>query len=289
MQLPVSPPAPPAADRSPRTSLAVVHVSGADADSFLGGQLTSHVAAQPVGRWVWSGWCTPKGRLRATFRLARTSDGWWLMLPAERAAPVATGLAKYVMRARANVRVAPFAVVATGVAPGTAGDVAPGAHGPTWSLADGRGLTLAPDGAPDIAIGAADVEAGAPWVFGEAAEAFLPQMVGLDRLGGVRSGAGCYPGQEIVNRTTTMGDVKRTLHRFALASATTVPLPGAAMRTADAGDALVGHVLHAVAVGATVAGLAVVDRDTAASGAGIVVDAQRLATLAPVGAVDPAC
>ena len=41
----------------------------------------------------------------------------------------------------------------------------------------------------------------------------MPQMVGLDAIGGVSFGKGCYPGQEIVARTHYLGEVKRRLVR----------------------------------------------------------------------------
>lgn len=47
---------------------------------------------------------------------------------------------------------------------------------------------------------------------------FTPQMIGLEKLGGVSFTKGCYVGQEIVARTQHLGTLKRHLHRLQIAS-----------------------------------------------------------------------
>jgi folate-binding protein YgfZ len=42
---------------------------------------------------------------------------------------------------------------------------------------------------------------------------FLPQMIGLDAIGGVSFDKGCYAGQEIVARSRYLGEIKRSLYR----------------------------------------------------------------------------
>lgn len=55
------------------------------------------------------------------------------------------------------------------------------------------------------------IEAGLPQVELATREAFIPQMINLDRLGGVSFTKGCYPGQEIVARTQHLGRIKRRM------------------------------------------------------------------------------
>jgi folate-binding protein YgfZ len=57
------------------------------------------------------------------------------------------------------------------------------------------------------------VRAGIPWITMATQDQFVPQMTGLDALGGVSFDKGCYPGQEIVARTHYLGEVKRRLRR----------------------------------------------------------------------------
>lgn len=54
---------------------------------------------------------------------------------------------------------------------------------------------------------------------------FTPQMIALEKLGGVSFTKGCYVGQEIVARTEHLGTLKRHLHQRTIRSDHT-PLPG---------------------------------------------------------------
>lgn len=47
---------------------------------------------------------------------------------------------------------------------------------------------------------------------------FTPQMIGLEKLGGVSFEKGCYVGQEIVARTQHLGTLKRHLHQLKIQS-----------------------------------------------------------------------
>jgi folate-binding protein YgfZ len=58
----------------------------------------------------------------------------------------------------------------------------------------------------------AQIQSGVAWITPSTQEAFVPQMIGLDTIGGVSFQKGCYPGQEIVARAHYLGEVKRRLH-----------------------------------------------------------------------------
>jgi hypothetical protein len=47
---------------------------------------------------------------------------------------------------------------------------------------------------------------------------FTPQMINLEKLGGISFTKGCYVGQEIVARTEYLGKLKRHLHRLTIQS-----------------------------------------------------------------------
>ena len=55
----------------------------------------------------------------------------------------------------------------------------------------------------------ADVSAGMAWVRDGTVEAFVPQMINFEVLGGVNFKKGCYPGQEVVARSQYRGTLKR--------------------------------------------------------------------------------
>src|SRR3954468_14411713 len=83
---------------------ALVSVTGDDAAAFLHGQFTNDVEALAPGAAQWNGWCSPKGRLLATFLLVRRGGGFLMMLPAEIAAPIAKRLSMFVLRSKVTIR-----------------------------------------------------------------------------------------------------------------------------------------------------------------------------------------
>jgi folate-binding protein YgfZ len=55
----------------------------------------------------------------------------------------------------------------------------------------------------------AQIQSGLPWITAATQDQFLPQMIGLDAIGGVSFDKGCYTGQEIVARGRYLGEIKR--------------------------------------------------------------------------------
>jgi len=60
------------------------------------------------------------------------------------------------------------------------------------------------------------------WIWPETTEQFTPQMIDLQKHGGVSFTKGCYLGQEIIARTEHLGKLKRHLHPLALEKETDV-------------------------------------------------------------------
>ncbi len=272
-----------------RYDLGVISIAGVDAEGFLQGQFTADVAALAPGRWTWTGWCTPKGRLLVVFRLARLADGFALELPVFQTESIATRLRRYVMRAKVTISVptpapaclwlrgpAVAALVDPTLAEAPADRVLGNLAAPVFVTPEAVVAHLDPVQAaalhPALAaaarelagseVSACEIAAGIPWLAPGTEEAFIPQMIGLDVVDGVSFSKGCYPGQEIVARTRYLGTVKRTLHRLRLS---TPAVPGDPI-LADP-DQSVGTVLRIAAApeGGFVA-LAVLDVE-AASGA----------------------
>jgi folate-binding protein YgfZ len=86
-----------------------------------------------------------------------------------------------------------------------------------------------------------DILAGIPWLTPETSEEFIPQMLNLDKLGGISLTKGCYTGQEIVARTHYLGKAKRAL--FVASCQTANPEPNASIINAH--GQVVGNVLLA--------------------------------------------
>lgn len=252
---------------------ALLEVTGDDATAFLHGQLTNDVEALPEGAAQWSGWCSAKGRLLATFLVVRRAQGYLLMLPAEIAPAIARRLAMFVLRSKVKIADASGAWAMVGFAGKTAGVLVARHWGFTpdpmraverdgalcVALDAERFVILAPlEHAPPLweklALNAAPagpdawewsmIQAGIPVIFAATQEAFVPQMANLELVGGVNFKKGCYPGQEIVARTQYRGILKR---RMALAhlDADARPLPGQSVFSARFGEQAAGTIVNA--------------------------------------------
>ena len=222
--------------------LGVVSVKGADAVSFLQSQLTNDVARLTPDRVQLSGYCTPKGRLLATFHQWRTDDGVFLRMPREVIDSIVKRLSMFVLRAKAKVTDvsdawSTYAVLGEGSALLSAAGLA--VPGTPWTSAVAGGaradrmlttpggtarllLTLPNDSpAPTSLIVAetssnlwwlSEIESAVPTIFAATQEKFVPQMINFEVLGGVDFKKGCYPGQEIVARSQYLGKLKRRMN-----------------------------------------------------------------------------
>ena len=91
------------------SQFAVIEVSGDDAQSFLGGQLTSDIKKMDCGQSHLSAWCSAQGRVLAIFRVIRRPEAFWLQLPLELKDAVIGRLKMYVLRAKVeNEELTPF-------------------------------------------------------------------------------------------------------------------------------------------------------------------------------------
>ena len=244
------------------TDLGLIAVAGDDAASFLHTQLTNDVEHLRQDEARLAGFCTPKGRLQATFLMWRDAENVFLQLPRAIQAPLQKRLSMFVLRAKAKLRDATAeagreAVLGLGGARAEAAlrehagplPAAPygktqGDFGTVLRLADAFGtprylwLTSSQSAAAalpalqaQLALGGnaawrlAAIHAGVPQVSQATQEQFVPQMINFELLGGVNFKKGCYPGQEIVARSQYLGKLKR---RMALAS-----LDNAATRAGD--------------------------------------------------------
>jgi hypothetical protein len=217
------------------TDWGVVRAQGADAASFLHGQLTQDIANLPQDAARLAGYCTAKGRLLATMLVWRgnAEDELLLALPAELLAATVKRLSMFVLRAKCKLSDASSEFTVYGLQ---------GQGGAAWTLrregaafeialpGTARALRVqpadapAPTGAPlsPEAWARGDVLAGLAWVRGATVEAFVPQMLNLEVLGGVNFQKGCYPGQEIVARSQYRGTLKRRTLMFAADAAATI-------------------------------------------------------------------
>jgi len=260
----------------------VLRARGPDAVPFLQGQLTADLRELAPASSRLAAHCTPQGRVRSLFRLlARGEEELLLLLPREMVEPALEALRRYVLMARVVLEPAGEAWVRLGYAdphggkrlaealggevpeePDAACRAGPvtvvrlhGSH-PRFLLLGERpamerlwerlDVHAAPVGAPAWEL--LEVLAGEPQVHLPTREAFLPQMLNLDLLGGVSFAKGCYTGQEVVARTRHLGRLKRRMRRLRCPGTAEPPPPGAPLHSpAWRADEAAGTVVRAAA------------------------------------------
>jgi folate-binding protein YgfZ len=258
----------------------LVRVSGRDARKFLHAQTTQRIDDLPPGETRLAAWLNAKGRVLALFDIVPDGDAFLLMLPADNAEPVMTGIRRYVLRD--DVRIAPetrrSVVTLVGnvdVRLGTLGIVlrqgaVTVADGTILArtgeqridlVADAASLPVLLDGLAETHSDAAAhtaIAAGRPEVPLALVDRYTPHMLNLERLGAVSFNKGCYPGQEIVARTEHRGAVKRRIARFRCGAG---PRPAAGEAIVDATGAPGGDVnrVAATANGFEILAVATVD------------------------------
>ncbi len=233
---------------APVPHLGVIRVEGADAAPFLQGQLTQDFLLLKDDEARLAAFCSAKGRMQAsfvTFKHLRpvengqtanattngsTSD---ILLICSRDILEATRkrLSMFVMRAKVKLVDASAEYAIYGLAGDTINSIANYLYR-TWAKCQfdamsvvglppagesGRALWLAPAGTPPPA---GPVLPEALWRWGEVhsgiatitekiVDAFVPQMLNYESVGGVNFKKGCYPGQEVVARSQFRGTLKR--------------------------------------------------------------------------------
>jgi folate-binding protein YgfZ len=215
---------------APLAHLGVIAVAGDDAASFLQNQLTNDFALLGMDRARLAAYCSPKGRMLASFIGFKRADGEILLVMSRDILPqTLKRLSMYVLRAKAKLRDATAEFDLTGIAGAAAQGFMPDEPWKLHREGDTAFVTLYPaDGVARVlrvaAAGSAVAEAGsmdaALWQWGEVrsgvatitapiVEAFVPQMLNYESVGGVNFKKGCYPGQEVVARSQFRGTLKR--------------------------------------------------------------------------------
>ncbi|MFT5781081.1 MAG: folate-binding protein YgfZ [Pseudomonas sp.] len=220
-------------------------VRGADASKLLQGQLTCNLNYLDEHHASLGARCTPKGRMLSSFRILQQGDGYLLAMDAELLIEQLAELQKYAVFSKSKLTDESAAWVRFGLQNGDAALASLGLELPASSgsvarhenliavrLSDGRCELWAPPAAGEqlqaqlaAMLSAAplnqwllaQVRAGIGQVFAASKEAFIPQMINLQALGGVSFKKGCYTGQEIVARMQYLGKLKRRLYRLSLA------------------------------------------------------------------------
>ncbi|MBI5463081.1 MAG: folate-binding protein YgfZ [Gammaproteobacteria bacterium] len=260
--------------------IGVLAVRGADAETFLQGQFTNDVRHLDATHSQLNGYCSPKGRLLATFRIVRVGDEFRLYLPRVMLESVRKRLQMFVMRSAVTLEEVSEHSMRIGVSGPNAAAALAGPITPLPTAVDeltrcgeltvlripgvqpryeifgpllGSGLSmqklweaLAAHAAP---VGSStwellDILAGVPTIMAETADAFVPQMVNYALIGGVSFKKGCYPGQEVVARMQYLGKLKRQMY-LARLQTDHAPRPGDDLFSPDDPQQSAGKIVNA--------------------------------------------
>ncbi len=177
-----------------------LQLQGPEAVAFLHRITCNEVNGLPIGQASFNALCSPKGRIISLFWQRRDAeDALTLFVDAENAEVLHTHLVRYRLRQKVEIARAPAPVL--------------------WDEQNQETLRLHLGDAGDSPEASADafwltfITCGWPWVLAPNREAFLPQWLNLDLIGGVSFTKGCYPGQEVIARTKYLGEVKKRMGR----------------------------------------------------------------------------
>ncbi len=254
----------------------LISVSGADATSFLQGQLTNDIQQVTDKLSQLSAYCTPKGRTLATFFITQRQGVYYLSVARDLLEPILKRLRMYVMRSKVSLEDASTSLVHFGYAApdGAArlqeilGKAAPAN---AYDTQQSGSLTLMRQPAPiprfkilgeldearklweRLNVNAAcvgrssweyfNVLSGVPMVTQASSEAWVPQMLNMHLINGVSFTKGCFPGQEIVARLKYLGKSKRQMYRIGIPHCVKVPATGTNLSSST--DPEAGTILNA--------------------------------------------
>jgi len=217
-------------------NLGLIRAQGEDAAKFLHGQLTNDFSMLGLSEARLAAFCNAKGRMQASmigFKLSATDI--LLVCSQDLLAATLKRLNMFVMRAKVKLSDASADFSLYGLSGEALTSVAKTIaeySESVWAKAsfnDGSLINLYPANKVARALWVAPVGATAPsgavltqeqWAWTEVQsgittlsqalfEAFVPQMLNYESVGGVNFKKGCYPGQEVVARSQFRGTLKR--------------------------------------------------------------------------------
>jgi tRNA-modifying protein YgfZ len=190
-----------------------VEVSGPDAADYLERMLSNEVATLEPGAATPALLLTPKGRIVAPLRVARTGAETFVLITdtSALAAPTADALVASRFAAKCEIEVRPWwGFVALGNEP-----EAPRAPTRDYGVEAWEAWREQPADAADADAGLEElrVEAGTPAWGSELDDSILPAEAGLDETH-ISFSKGCFPGQEPIARLRHRGHVNRRLRKL---------------------------------------------------------------------------
>ncbi len=205
-------------------SLAVIEINGEKASQFLQGQFTCDIRLLESQQAIFTACCDHKGRMLVNGWLARWQEKYLFFLTKEMVNIAISHLQKFAVFSKVSLQKTTAWQMLNFIGP------------LTESLATGLIYSSVPfhtvmGSKTDIQKlknflieqNFSEVNPELIWIMNQlvlikpaTSLQFIPQMIGLEKLGGVSVTKGCYVGQEVIARTHHLGQLKRHLHLLQL-------------------------------------------------------------------------
>jgi folate-binding protein YgfZ len=222
----------------------LIAVRGEDATAFLHSQLINDINSLQASHSQLNGYCNPKGRLIANFRVFNVNNTWYLRLSSDVLDTLMQRLSMFILRSKVELTDASEHFVRIGYSgasadkelaeildeipqeidqvvqldnltviriPGISPSYELYSDKDTiqgiWTRLDVRAAPVGTDAWKLI-----EVMAGIPHVTMPTSEQFVPQMLNYQAINGLSFSKGCYPGQEIVARMHYLGKLKKRMY-----------------------------------------------------------------------------
>ena len=216
---------------TPLTDWTLIHVNGADSESFLQNLLTNNILNLPLGSEHLSGFCTPKGRLLASFWVSHSSnENYDLWISKDISSEFVKKLLMYKLRSKVEIKLSDPSLLIYGEVSNAPFQTSsnkicnlPAVQYESISynrrlIADVNSATEQTQKSNLWSI--LEVRSGIPRITANTKDLFVPQMINFESIGAVDFKKGCYPGQEIVARSQYLGHIKRRLKIGSIAQST---------------------------------------------------------------------
>jgi tRNA-modifying protein YgfZ len=226
---------------TPLAYLGAFAVKGEDAAQFLQGQLTCNINEVTEQNASLAAFCNAKGRVISTLLICKQAEEFIVIAPLSLVQTVIRKLTCYILRAKVTIDDISNQYCLLGLTSDRAelGQLAlpiesfavschnniyivklPGKTSRYLLIAscpDSKHLWENSINQGDLSPGNTtawrflDISSGLPWFNATMTEEYIPQMLNIDKFGGISFNKGCYTGQEIVARTHYLGKTKREL------------------------------------------------------------------------------
>lgn len=190
--------------------LAVLEVSGVEAQTYLQGQLTNDIRELAPKTFQYSAHLNHKGRILATFIITSPQENCYYLITNKAVAEkIIPRLKMFILRSKVTLSISPLNLSLS--------------H---QQVDNNLGLELSQDNYLTLSLETLSehqdnnawhnylVAHNIPLIYSETMEKIIPQQINYDLLGGINFKKGCYTGQEIVARTHYLGKIKRRLVKF---------------------------------------------------------------------------